>query len=314
MFIIVTFSILSIDYNSHKIKLLFFVAAYGVKQLNLLYMQIKYFVTICESGYILRIIIHHTDILKNSSFKHFYCFEINNFIDIEFIKIVSSVNHYLVKEHRKYIIQYLNEVMEYDHIGFLENDIGFSLSNLKYYLYTLALIKENNLKNTTPGFKRFEIVKCNNGDIWRSCPDFINYVNLYIIKSKAFVRIRDGYSAMWILPRNELIKYVKEKEFVSIPDNAHKGIEGLKPYYSYSYWERHFVPIIPLERIDDCFVHHMSNKYINYSGSMQITEFYMQMNICSSKYGLRYNGLLENKIIKINRSKLSKRCVNIKLC
>lgn len=55
----------------------------------------KYFcnyATMCENGCIIKIIIHHTDILEK--------FSCNNVV-------------------------------------FFENDIGFSLSNLKYYFYTL---------------------------------------------------------------------------------------------------------------------------------------------------------------------------------
>lgn len=138
--LVILFFLKSMQYYYKKTRLLFFVESYGVNQLNLLYMQIKSFIIICESGYIIKLIIHHTDILNNSSFQHFYCFNRNYFVDVIFIRISSNITHLLVKEHRKYITNNLNEIKKYHHVGFFENDIGFSLANLRYYFYTLALI------------------------------------------------------------------------------------------------------------------------------------------------------------------------------
>lgn len=90
--------------NIVKTNFLFFVASYGVNQLDFLYTQLKSFVLICESGYKIKIVVHHTHILKNSSFKSFYCFNIKGYIDINYIKISPMVKDYLTKEHRKYII------------------------------------------------------------------------------------------------------------------------------------------------------------------------------------------------------------------
>lgn len=298
-------------YIPSNIKILFFIASYGENQLNYLYLQIKSFVIICESGYVIKIIIHHTNILKNSSFNNFYCFKQDRYINIVFIRISSLVKHFLVKEHRKYILDNINEIKNYDHIGFFENDIGFTLSNLKYYFFTMSLFKKYKMKNTMVGFKRFEIGKCTTGDIWRNCPDYINNVTFLIIKDMQFIRIKDGFCAMWILPLSMLLKYVHEYEFLIIPENAHNGITSLKPYYSYSYWERHFIPLIPLLRIDDCFVHHMSNKHIHYHASIQLTELYSQLGIYRTKTGLKYNGPVKNRVININRKNVSKKCVQL---
>lgn len=316
--IILNFTIVIIllyyTYFFSKTKLLFFIASYGTNQLNLLYQQIKSFILICENGYDLKIIIHHTEILNNSSLNNFYCFTQDKYIDIVFIKVSLHVKHYLVKEHRKYMLDNINDIKMYNHIGFFENDIGFSLANFKYYLYTLNVIKKYNLKDVMPGFKRYEISKCKNGDIWRSCQDHINNITFYNIQHKLFIRIRLAFSAMWILPVNMLMKYIHEKEFLSIPDNDHHGNEGIKPYYSCNYWEKHYSPLIPLNRIDDCFVHHMSNKYIHYFASIQITELYMQMNICRSKSGLKYIGEKKNRVVIINKTKISKTCIELAIC
>lgn len=297
--------------NIVKTNFLFFVASYGVNQLDFLYTQLKSFVLICESGYEIKIVVHHTHILKNSSFKSFYCFNIKGYIDINYIKISPMVKDYLTKEHRKYIIENLKEIKKYDHIGYFEDDMGFNLAHLKYYIYTQSLIKKYNIKNARPGYNRFEITKCNNGDIWRSCPDVIDYVELYIIKKKPFVNIISGYSAMWLVPQKELIKYVNDKDFLEIQYGDYRGRAGIKEYYSYFYWEKYYKPLVPLDRIDDSFVHHMSNKYIRIGDSIQITEFYKQMNIVITENGLKYIGELKNKVIKINSKYKSKYCVNM---
>lgn len=164
-----------------------------------------------------------------------------------------------------------------------------------------------------PGFKRYEISKCDNGDVWRTCPDHVNNITIYKINSKMYVRVKVGQSAMWILPINKILLHVKENDFIKIPNTKHKGINGLKEYYSYSYWEKYFIPLIPLNRIDECFVNHMSNSYTNYYASIQITELYMQMNICRTKNGLKYVGPNKNRVIKID-SKNSKKCLQIKSC
>lgn len=87
---------------------------------------------ICENEYILKVIIHHTAILKNSSFRHFYCIKQKKFLNVLITRIAPQVKHFLVQEHRKYIASNLNEITKYDHVGFFENDIGFSINNLRY--------------------------------------------------------------------------------------------------------------------------------------------------------------------------------------
>lgn len=210
LFIIFKFNVV------HQTKLLFFIAAYGNNQLDLLYMQIKSFVLICESGYTVKIIVHHTDILKNSSFNNFYCFNKQGFVDVIFIKLQRQIGYHLVKEHRKYIFENIKEIKKYDHIGYFENDMGFNLANLRYYFYTLSLIKKYKIKNAMPGFNRFEITKCDNGDVWKSVGDTIKYIELYIIKNKPFIKLVLGYSAMWIVPKRELMKCVNDKDFINI--------------------------------------------------------------------------------------------------
>lgn len=319
-FAIIFFSFFSIYlfftciYYYSNIKILFFVAAYGSKQLHYMYLQIKSFQQFCEYGYDIKIIIHHTDIFLNSSFNSFYCLNQAKYINLLLIKISADVKHYLPKEHRRYIANNNKEIRKYNHIGYFENDIEFSIANFKYYLYTLRLFNDLKIKNAMPGFKRYEISKCKNGDIWRSCQDHIDNIYLYNIKNTQFIRIKEGYSAMWILPYSLLKKYIYDKEFIFIPDKCHNGNGNVKEYYAYYYWEKYFTPLIPLNVIDNCFVHHLSNKYIHYYKTIQLTELYNQMNICRSGNKLLYKGKLSNDIIKINRKIIRKECFQLTKC
>lgn len=299
-----------------KFKLLFFIASYGVKQLDLLYLKIKSLVTICEDGYIIKIVIHHTNILNNSNFKNFYCYTQNKNLEIQLIMLNTKVGNFLTQQHRIYINQNKKTIKYYDHIGYFENDIHFTLTNLKYYFYTWKVIRDLKLQHSMPGFQRQEISKCSNGDIWRSNADNIYNIKISIKNNIPFARINFAYSAMWLLPQKELIKYINDDDFVNIP--AEKNIytiSGIKEYYSYYYWEKHFNPIVPLNRIDDCFIHHMSNRYLHHKNSIQINEIYNQMNICKVTDGIKYIGKEKYKEIWISiKNKTNNKCVELQMC
>lgn len=314
--IFILFSYFYLSYHP-KTKLLFFIASYGYKQLNYLYIKIHNLLTLCENGYVIKIIIHHTNIDNGSYIRRFFCFKIKKYLDIKLIKISSHLGFYLTMQHRIYIKHNIHEITKYDHIGYFENDMDFTLSNLKYYFYTWKLIEKFKMKYAIPGFKRYEISKCDNGDIWKSCPDHTTVIRLKIIKNYAFISTKFAYSGMWILPISKLMKYINEIDFVSYQRNKNVYTSwGSREYYSCLYWEMHYVPIIPLSRIDECFVHHMSNRYLYGKTSIQISDIYNQMNICKTAEGLlKYNGYLKNRNIIISYKNISKYiCKPIKNC
>lgn len=320
--VVIIVSLLTLYINIHykrveKVKLMFFIGSYGLSQLNYLYTKIQSILAICESGYIIKTIIHHTDIINESYFQNFFCFSQNKSLDIVLIKRPSQVGHFLAKQHRIYIHENIKEIQKYDHVGYFENDMDFTIYNLNYYLYTWKLIQRFKLENYMVGFKRYEISECDNGDVWKSCPDGTYNIKLKIINSKPFINSFLGYSAMWILPKERLLRYIKEKEFIEIPkERNYFTMYGIREYYAYMYWEKHYQPLIPLERVENCFVHHMSNRYIHFQTAIQISEIYNQINMCRDKEGMiKYFGEIKDKDFSINYNKRElNKCIKIKNC
>jgi len=231
-------------------KILVCISSYGLKQQNHLYTLLEEY---NKMSFNIDVIVYTT--LDNNIKDKYNNLKITEIINSDSI---GENNAYL---HRKDVISNKDN---YDLFIYTENDHLITQANIDTYLKV-----SENLDNTNyiTGFIQYElkpnndtkytIVMIKNFDRERA-----NFTNKKImINNKKYFSIQNLHQGSWILTKSQLDKCINSGNFKT--HQTHGGYGLMESACTDPYSICGFKKVFPYEDLENLFIHHLPNKYIN---------------------------------------------------